>query len=238
MIIDESVKDIIKNIFDWYVNEGIGKIAICHRLNDMGILNPTGHKKIELGQNYNNYGIKDDKYTWSPSTVRNILCNEIYCGNIVQGKRRTKSYKLHKVEQVPKEEWVKIENTHEAIIDKEIFEKSQELSRRDTRVLKKTNELSLWAGILKCNDCKRAMNKKSSSNNRGKVYEYYICSTYRRKSNSLCTKHTIKVENLERAVLETINLHVDTLENIGELINEIKKSKYQKTKGDSFEEFI
>ena len=79
LIIDESVVDIVRKIFYWNVNEGLGKIAICHRLNDLGILNPTGHKKIELKQNYNNYGIKDNTYNWSPSTVRNILKNEIYC---------------------------------------------------------------------------------------------------------------------------------------------------------------
>ena len=84
----------------------------------------------------------------------------MYIGNTVQGKRRTKSYKVHKVEQVPKEEWVRVENTHEPIIDKETFEKAQELSKRDTKVSQKTKELSVWAGFLKCADCKRAMNKK------------------------------------------------------------------------------
>ena len=149
LIIDESVADIIRNIFDWNVNKGLGKIEICHRLNDLGILNPTGHKKIELGQNYNNYGIKDNTYTWTPSTVKNILNNEVYIGNTVQGKRRTKSYKVHKVETVPKDEWIRVENTHEPIIDKEIFEKAQEMSSRDTKVSQKTKELSVWAGFLK-----------------------------------------------------------------------------------------
>lgn len=221
LIIDESVADIIRKIFEWNVNEGLGKIAICHRLNDLGILNPTGHKKLELGQNYNNYGIQDNTYTWTPSTVRNILNNEVYIGNTVQGKRRTKSYKVHKVEQVPKEEWVRVENTHEPIIDKEIFEKSQELSRRDTKVSQKTNELSIWAGFLKCADCKRAMNKKSSTNKSGNKYEYYICSTYRRKSNKLCTKHSIKVKNLEKAVLKAINLNIDLLIDTEEIVQQI-----------------
>ena len=219
--IDKSVVDIIRNIFDWNVNEGLGKIAICHRLNDLGILNPTGHKKLELGQNYNNYGIQDNTYTWTPSTVRNILNNEVYIGNTVQGKRRTKSYKVHKVEQVSKEEWVRVENTHEPIIDKETFEKAQELGRRDTKVSQKTKELSVWAGFLKCADCKRAMNKKSSTNKSGSKYEYYICSTYRKKSNNLCTKHSIKIEKLEKAVLKAINLHIDLLIDTEEIVQQI-----------------
>lgn len=221
LIIDESVADIIRNIFDWNVNKGLGKIAICHRLNDLGILNPTGHKKLELGQNYNNCGMQDNTYTWTPSTVRNILNNEVYIGNTVQGKRRTKSYKVHKVESVPKEEWVRVENTHEPIIDKETFEKAQELSKRDTKVSQKTKELSVWAGLLKCADCKRAMNKKSSTNKSGSKYEYYICSTYRKKSNNLCTKHSIKIEKLEKAVLKAINLHIDLLIDTEEIVRQI-----------------
>ena len=71
---------------------------------------------------------------WSPSTIRNILKNDIYIGNVTQGKRRVKSYKIHKVEQVPEEEWVTVENMHEAIIDKELFKKAQNLRKVDTRV--------------------------------------------------------------------------------------------------------
>ena len=238
LIIDESVADIIRNIFDWNANEGLGKIAICHRLNDLGILNPTGHKKLELRQNYNNYGIQDNTYAWTPSTIRNILNNEVYIGNTVQGKRRTKSYKVHKVEAVPKEEWVRVENTHEPIIDKETFEKAQEMSRRDTKVSQKTKELSVWAGFLKCADCKRAMNKKSSTNKSGTKYEYYICSTYRKKSNNLCTKHSIKVKNLEKAVLQAINLHIDLLINTEEIVKQINKSTYQNTKNENIENMI
>lgn len=88
LIVDRSVADVVKNIFEWNVNEGLGKITICHKLNELGILNPTGHKKIELGQNYNNYGIKDNTYTWTPSTIRNILSNEVYCRHYSSRKKK------------------------------------------------------------------------------------------------------------------------------------------------------
>ena len=238
LIIDEIAADIVRKIFHWNVNEGLGKIAICHRLNDLGILNPTGHKKLELRQNYNNFGIQDNTYTWTPSTVRNILNNEVYIGNTVQGKRRTKSYKIHKVEAVPKEEWVRVENTHESIIDRETFEKAQELSRKDTRVSPKKGELSIFAGLLKCIDCGHAMNKKSSTNKSGSKYEYYICSTYRKKSNNLCTKHSIKIENLERAVLQSINLHINLLINTEEIIKQINKSSYTNKRNENIENML
>ena len=159
-------------------------------------------------------------------------------GTTVQGKRRVKSYKIHKIENVPKEEWDRVENTHEPIIDKETFEKAQELSRRDTKVSQKTKELSIWAGFLKCADCKRAMNKKSSTNKSGSKYEYYICSTYRKKSNKLCTKHTIKEELLEKAVVQAINLHIDLLTNIEQMVKQINQSSFQNLKNENIENMI
>ena len=159
-------------------------------------------------------------------------------GNIIQGKRRTKSYKLHKVESVSEEEWVRVENTHEPIIDKETFEKAKEMSTRDTKVSQKTKELSVWAGFLKCNNCKRGMNKKSSTNKSGNKYEYYICSTYRKKSNNLCTKHSIKVENLKKAVLKAINLHINLLIDVEKIVKQINDSSFQKTKNKNIEDMI
>lgn len=159
-------------------------------------------------------------------------------GNTVQGKRKTKSYKIHKIELVPKEEWIRVENTHEPIIDKEIFEKAQQLSKRDTRISEKTNKLSIWAGLLKCADCKRAMNKKSSTNKLGKSYEYYICSTYKKKSNNLCTKHTIRIEKLEQAVLQVIKIHIDSLIDVAQIVEQIKEITYLSKKDKGIEKII
>lgn len=232
LIIDKEAAQIVKNIFNWKVNEGLGNLTICHRLNDMGVLNPTGYKKKKLKQNYNNSQLLKEDYSWCPSTVRNILKNDIYIGNITQGKRRVKSYKIHKVEQVPKDEWITVENMHEPIIEKELFEKAQSLTKVDTKV-QKNGELSMWAGILKCADCGRAMNKKYCKNKSGKIYEYYICSTYKKKSNKLCTKHTIKVEDLENAVLETIKLNIKLLMNTEKLLEQMNKDNSKKLENEN-----
>ncbi len=159
-------------------------------------------------------------------------------GTTVQGKRRTKSYKVHKIEAVPKEEWVRVENTHEPIIDKETFEKAKELSVRDTKASQITKELSVWAGFLKCNDCKRAMNKKSSTNKSGRKYEYYICSTYRKKSDKLCTKHSIKSENLQKAVLTAINFYIDLLIDVEEIVEQTNESTYKNIKNHNIDNMI
>lgn len=194
----------------------------------MGILNPTGYKRKKLNQNYNNYQATENYY-WTPSTIRNILKNDIYIGNVTQGKRRVKSYKIHKIENVPKEEWITVENMHEPIIEKELFEKVQKINNEDTRVNNK-GELNKFAGLLKCAECKMAMNKKSSKNKSNKIYEYYICGTYRKKSNKLCTKHTIKAEELEKAVLEIINMEIKKNSNIDKVLLNFTKIQESKTK--------
>ena len=227
LIIDNESAEIVRKIFEWKVNEGLGNLSICHRLNDMGVLNPTGYKKKKLNQNYNNSKILQEDYLWCPSTVRNILKNDIYIGNVTQGKRRVKSYKVHKVEQVPEDEWITVENMHEPIIDKELFKKAQGLRKVDTRV-QDSGTLSMWSGVLKCADCGRAMHKKYCKNKSGTVYEYYICGTYRKKSNKLCTKHTLKVEELENAVLEAIKLHIELLVDTEKLLEQINKSNTKK----------
>lgn len=231
LIVDKEASEIVKKIFEWKVNEGLGNLLICHKLNEMGVLNPTGYKMKKLNQNYNNSKMKPEDYSWCPSTVRNILKNDVYIGNITQGKRRVKSYKIHKVEQVPKEEWITVENMHEPIISKELFEKAQALNKVDTRV-QNDGILNMWSGILRCIDCGRSMNKKCCKNKIGRVYEYYICGTYRKKSNKLCTKHTLKSEELENAVLETIKIMIEKFMNFEELINKINKFEYKSKSKD------
>lgn len=234
LMIDKEAAEIVRKIFEWKVKEGLGNLRICHRLNDMGVLNPTGYKKKKLNQNYKNAGIMGEDYSWCPSTVRNILKNDIYIGNITQGKRRVKSYKVHKVEQVPVDEWITVENMHEPIIERELFEKAQELRKFDTRV-ENSGKLNRWAGTLKCADCGRAMHKKYCKNKSGNVYEYYICGTYRKKSNQLCTKHTLKVEELEKAVLETIKMQIELLVDTEELLEQMKQSTSKKLVNENME---
>ncbi|MBR1802443.1 MAG: recombinase family protein [Clostridia bacterium] len=234
LIVDEESAEIVRKIFEWKVNEGLGNLSICHRLNDMGVLNPTGYKRNKLSQNYNNSKMKEEDYSWCPSTVRNILKNDVYIGNVTQGKRKVKSYKIHKVEQVPEEEWITVENMHEPIIDKELFEKAQGLRQVDTRV-QDGGTLSMWAGILKCADCARSMHKKYCKNKSGTVYEYYICGTYRKKSSKLCTKHTLKVEELENSVLEAIKLHIELLIDTETILERVNKSQTKQLESANME---
>ena len=115
-----------------------------------------------------------------------ILTNPIYTGDLVQGRRRVKSYKVHQIEQVPEEEWVRVSDTHEAIIDRETFEKVQALLKRDTRTAPRKKELHLFSGFLRCADCGKSVTRSQS----GQSYRY-LCSTYKNRSRTACTMHAI-----------------------------------------------
>ena len=114
---------------------------------------------------------------------------------MVQGRQRVKSYKIHIQERVPEEDWFIVENTHEAIIDREIFDKVQGLLKRDTRTAPKAKQLYLFSGFLKCADCGRAMSRIASKG----IYVYYQCGTYKSLSKKACTMHSIKSDRLEAA---------------------------------------
>ena len=137
------------------------------------------------------------------------------------------SYKIHKQIDVPKEEWIVVKNTHEPIIDEETFNKAQDIMSRDTRIKNDgTGKVSKFAGYIKCADCKRAMQKKNT-NNKYQTYYYYVCSTYRKISNAKCTKHTIRTDKLEKAVLKAIQIQIDLVIEKEQILNEINKTSHR-----------
>lgn len=227
LIVDEEAASTVKLIFKWSL-EGIGRTTIAHKLNELGILNPLGYRTQVLKQKWKGRKInKDYSYAWDTVTINNILKDEVYCGDMVQNKGKLISYKVHKHVKNPKEEWIIVRNTHEAIIDRETFAKVQEaIMSRDTR-LGNDGSLSMFAGHIKCADCQRAMVKRQASyyKNKPRKYYYYACSTYFRKSQGLCTKHTIRNDKLEDAVLEAVKLQISLVIDADKVIRQISKSK-------------
>ncbi len=237
LIIDEESAEIVRLIFKSFLN-GMGRVTITKMLNDRGILNPTAYKQQVLKQNYVNSYNKEGNSLWCDTTVSRILRNEMYTGKLIQGTKKMLSYKVHKQVDVPKEDWIVIEDNHEAIIDKDTFYKVQDILSRDTRIKGDgSGEVSLFAGHIKCADCKRAMNKKST-NNKYKTYYYYVCNTYRKKSISTCTKHTIKSDYLEKVVLESINKQIDLCIELEKILKRINKSEKRNLANYNLERMI
>ena len=221
LVIDEEAAAVVRNIYTWFI-DGMSKNAIVRKLNSHGVLCPSEHKKSK-GLNYQNPHA-ENKPLWSSKTVGDILKNRLYVGDMVQGRYRVKSYKIHTLEQVPENEWYIVENTHAPIIEREIFEKIQQLLKRDTRTAPQQKRLYLFSGFLRCADCGKAMT-------RSKVKDtvYYFCRTYKDQSKTACTKHSIKHNRLEAAVLYAIQQQVYLAVHYSNAIARINTAPQQKS---------
>lgn len=222
LIIDEEAAEVVKSIYAWFL-EGLSKNAIVHKLNDSGVLCPALYKQSK-GMKYKNPHAEGKIPLWSAVTITNILKNRIYVGDMVQGRYRMKSYKIHVQETVSEEEWFIVENTHEPIISRENFAKVQELLKKDTRTAPKQKTLYLFSGFLRCADCSKAMTR---SKVRGNVY--YYCRTYKDQSKAACTKHTMRHNHLEQAVLYAIKQQVYIAVSLSEMVPRINKAPLQKS---------
>ena len=129
------------------VSRGTSVLGIAKRLNEQGVPNPSAYKR-QQGMNYRHPASGTLDGLWPDSSVRRILRNPLYTGTMVQGKNRTKSYKLHVSEAVPEEDWITVEQTHEAIIPIELFDKAQALFERDARTAPAQPRVYLFSGFL------------------------------------------------------------------------------------------
>lgn len=229
LLIDEEAAAVVRDIFDWFVG-GTSVLGIAKRLNAAGIPNPSAYKR-QQGMNYRHPASGKLDGLWPDSSVRRILKNRLYTGTMVQGKNRIKSYKLHVSEAVPEADWITVEQTHEAIIPPELFERAQALFTRDTRTAPKQDKVYLFSGFVRCADCGKAMNRKQISQPY-KNYYYYICSTFKKQHSGVCTKHTIRSDKLEQAVLETLRHQIALAVEMDEVIAAINQNgaKKQSTK--------
>ena len=196
LIIDEQVKNIVEKIFDMYAN-GHGSVEIVNYLNTNEYLSPTGYRKIGIIQDENKTG-----YNWNEVTLCNMLKNEVYIGNTVQNKKSVVSYKVHKIRTVEKENQIRVNNTHEAIIDKDIFEKVQcILEKRGTNTKLKYDYL--LRGLLYCYHCKRKLQivlKKNSKRN-AQSHPYIICADYKKRD---CYPLSINYEKFEKHIIHVV----------------------------------
>ena len=234
LIVDPAAAEVVKNIFDWFL-QGMSILGIAKRLNHMGIPNLSAYKR-QCGLNYKHPAGHLDS-AWPDSSVKRVLKNRLYVGDMVQSKNRTKSYKVQVSVAVPEENWTVVPNTHEAIIDREKFETVQQLLMRDTRTSPGINHVSIFAGYIRCADCLRAMGKKSVAQSYG-TYHYYVCQTFRKAGRNLCTKHTIREKQLYDAVLATIQSQIDLAVSMDQLVNDLNSQNVRAAKSSRLEKML
>ena len=193
LIIDDQVRAIIEKIFDMYAN-GHGSVEIVKFLNSNQYLSPAGYRKTGIVQDKNKIG-----YNWNEVTLCNILKNEVYIGNTIQNKRSVISYKVKKIKKVEKENQIRVDNTHESIIDKDIFERVQcIIEKRGTNTKFKYDYL--LRGLLYCYHCKRKLQivlKKNSKRN-AKSHPYITCNDAKERG---CYPLNMNYEKFEQHII-------------------------------------
>lgn len=202
LVIDENAARIVRMIFNWYLM-GYGAHCIAVMLNESGIPCPSKYKRV-AGFNYVNSSRNNDSGLWSKTTVKRILKNEIYIGNMVQGKRRKVSYKSKKIVSTGKEQWIRVEDTHEAIVDKGMF---YEVQRRigERQRISKSGQSHIFSTKVRCADCGNSMNKVTVFRGNGRKYSYLRCKVYAASGNkALCTSHSIRLDLLRDIVEEKL----------------------------------
>lgn len=192
LIIDENSALIVKKIYDLYL-EGYGATKITNILNDEKIPNPSAYKRIN-GSNYkpSKKSITGDK--WSYNTVTSILRNQMYAGDMVQHKIEKVSYKSLVQRRTAKEDWIIVENTHEAIIDRATFEKVQTIMDSKSKPFK-AGKVHVLAGKVRCASCGKIM-----STNNAKGVKYLRCQTGD-VAKDICKGACIQLKKLEEVVL-------------------------------------
>lgn len=195
LIIDEEAAQVVREVFTLFA-QGYGKTNIARILNDRGIPNPTEYKR-QKGLRYQQAKSKISTL-WKYSAVSHMLTNEMYIGNMVQGRYESVSYKTKKNKPRPKEKWYRVENTHEPIIDRELWDRVQTLIKGKSKPFS-NGQIGLFAQKTKCMYCGYTL--RSTKHSRGE--RYLQCPT-RHVSKEACQGCMISVNVLEKIVLKEL----------------------------------
>lgn len=195
-IIDEVPASNVKRIFSMYLS-GISFWYIAKQFNDEGIESPLLYyrKKGILHKD-----IPNQTSQWNKVSIKHMIDCPSYVGDTVNFQTYKRSYKDKRNILAPKENWVVFKDTHEPIIDREIYALAQEM-RQHRRVYTQFNEVNLFAGLLYCADCGAKLTINRSAKNR--QHDAYICSDYR-KVRRTCTSHRMPRLKLEQLVLDDV----------------------------------
>lgn len=194
IIIDEKAAPTVRRIFQLAL-QGVSCRQIAAQLNNENIPSPA----VYAGLTVNCRGVYSGK--WSGERIADMLKNETYIGNMVQGRTRRVSYKSKKSVRQQPADWQIVANTHEPIIDSQAFAAVNRLlaARKHTR--SRTYDFPL-KGIIFCHECGQPLSVINRRNAAGEDVLYFVCRTYQRfTKDGVCTSHTVKEKTVTAAVI-------------------------------------
>lgn len=200
-VVDEEAASVVRRIFDLTL-DGIGTHQIADILASENVLIPTSYW---ISKGIGRPGSKTaSSCEWKSSTIISILSKQEYCGDVLNFKTYSKSYKNKKRYENDRENWVIFKDVHEPIIDRAVWETIQERRSRKTRKKQKSDgEKNMFSGLLVCADC--GSNLWYHFNQKNHDIQYFNCSGYNKGNRKICNStHYIRVDFLEKVVLGEI----------------------------------
>ena len=234
LIPDEYSSEIVKEIFDMYVNKGMSTIKIADELNRREIEPPAIYLKIPTYMKKRSVN-PNGKYVWLRAQIGKILRNEVYLGSVVGRKFQKVSHKIAKVRCTKKEEHIVLENMHEPIIDIETWNKAQDKLNRYSKTRDRKYDHPL-KGFVYCGECgnKATIRCREEKRKNGTVWRatYFICSKRNNYSN-LCDCKQISANLIEEAVNEKIKEEIQKINFSEKEIEQIYKQAQREAKSKS-----
>ena len=210
-IIDPEAATVVKSIFKMCL-DGKGNETIARELQENEVLIPMAYWRSK-GLNRGGKKTQTNPYKWCKTTVQKILSQQEYCGDIINFKTYSKSFKNKTRYENSKENWAVFKNVNEPIIDRETFETVQKfISKTKRRAPKKENgERSIFNGLIYCGDCHSKMRYHTSTSN--KEIHYFTCSDNKVDYRGKCPgRHYVRADALEEVVKLELRRLVEMLE--------------------------
>lgn len=210
-IIDPEAATVVKSIFKMCL-DGKGNETIARELQENKVLIPMAYWRSK-GLNRGGKKTQTNPYKWCKTTVQKILSQQEYCGDIINFKTYSKSFKNKRRIENSKENWAVFKDVNEPIIDRETFETVQNfISKAKRRAPKKENgERSIFNGLVYCGDCHSKMRYHTSTSN--KEIHYFTCSDNKVDYRGKCPgRHYVRADALEEVVKLELRRLVEMLE--------------------------
>lgn len=192
LIIDEEAALIVREIFSLFA-DGYGKSAIAKILNHRGVPNPTEYKR-QKGFRYKQPE-KTASTLWKYATIADVLTNEVYIGNLVQGRYASISYKTKQNKPCPKDKWIRVKGTHEPIIDDVLWNRVQKKVKSHAKPFSSTGMIHPFSGKVVCMYCGYSVRPHKTHGH------YYLQCNTKQISDAACPGAFIPMAELERIVL-------------------------------------
>ena len=220
-VIDEPAAVVVRRIFEMKL-QGVSSYRIADILNKEGILSPASYARE---QGYRKY--RDSKVLWQPEAVSRVLYNRVYIGDLVQGKYNSSIYTLQGKGLKKESDWEIVKGAHEAIVDKELFDRVQEIRERNKKVRqdKQGNPAyqNVLEGILVCGICKRVMRRNKDVRNQKAQYYFYCASAYL-TPESECNTSSIVDYKVFDLILKQIKLQTELAVETEKVISKMRKA--------------